>query len=342
MVVSHAVPPVPRWLHAWAVFTAGVTAVLLGLGGVVTTFRVGMSDPVWPTYPWHLLLISWDEPQPGFVIEHTHRLAGYLVGCCVIVLAAGLWLTAWRRGLAWLGTAALLGVIAQGVLGGLRVLLNAPAGGELAVVHGCSAQVVFGLIVALAVLTASPAAADDLSPDAARKVRRATLVLVGLVFVQLVWGALVRHLNGTVAPRLHVLTAFAVVAAAAWLVKTTLDHPAGRRLLGRTSMILAILLVVQLCLGVEAWMGRYASPLPPEAQPVTVGQAVVRTAHLLVGSWVLATAVVAAVQAHRTAAAVEVHPEPERFVAPSPSEAVRLPATATLTANVSRLRERTT
>ena len=40
-----------------------------------------MADPVWPTYPWHLLLISWDEPSPGFIIEHTHRLVGYVAGC---------------------------------------------------------------------------------------------------------------------------------------------------------------------------------------------------------------------------------------------------------------------
>src|SRR5579872_725127 len=95
----------------WALLTVAATVVLLALGSVVTTFRVGMADPVWPTYPWHLLLISWDEPSPGFLIEHTHRLAGYVVGCCVIVLALGLWRTATPRWLAGLGAAALAAVI---------------------------------------------------------------------------------------------------------------------------------------------------------------------------------------------------------------------------------------
>ncbi|HEV2947246.1 MAG TPA: hypothetical protein VGX70_07710, partial [Gemmataceae bacterium] len=72
------------WLHRWAVLTVCATFILLLLGAVVTTFRVGMADPIWPTYPWHLLLVSWDEPRPGFLIEHSHRLAGYVVGCCVI------------------------------------------------------------------------------------------------------------------------------------------------------------------------------------------------------------------------------------------------------------------
>src|SRR5260370_12037930 len=86
-LITHHSP----WLHLWAVLTACATFVLLLLGAVVTTFRVGMADPIWPTYPWHLLLVSWEEPRPGFLVEHSHRLAGYIVGCCVIVLAVGLW-----------------------------------------------------------------------------------------------------------------------------------------------------------------------------------------------------------------------------------------------------------
>src|SRR5579875_4106442 len=87
----------PRWLHAWSVLSAGVAVAVLGLGAVVTTFQVGMADPVWPTVPWHLALIDWSEPKPGFVIEHSHRLAGYIVGCCTIVLALGLWFSAGRN-----------------------------------------------------------------------------------------------------------------------------------------------------------------------------------------------------------------------------------------------------
>src|SRR5437763_11893759 len=114
----------PRWLHAWALLTVCATFVLLLLGAVVTTFRVGMADPIWPTYPWHLLLISWQEPSAGFLIEHTHRLAGYLVGCCVIGLACALWLGERRTWLRWLGLTALGAVIVQGLLGGFRVKLN--------------------------------------------------------------------------------------------------------------------------------------------------------------------------------------------------------------------------
>src|SRR5947208_1479009 len=120
--------PAPRWLHAWAVLTVLATAFLLAAGGMVTTFRVGMADPVWPTTPWYLFFIDWREPSRGFLIEHSHRLAGYVVGCCSIVLAVGLWASRARAGLKWLGLAGLLGVSAQGVLGGFRVRLNELAG----------------------------------------------------------------------------------------------------------------------------------------------------------------------------------------------------------------------
>src|ERR1700730_8317539 len=118
---SEIVNASPRWLHCWALLTVLVTFVLLLLGAIVTTFRVGMADPIWPTYPWHLLLINWQEPSPGFLIEHSHCRAGYILCCCVIVLAIGSWYQSSRRWLGWLGSAALLAVIAQGLLGGFRV-----------------------------------------------------------------------------------------------------------------------------------------------------------------------------------------------------------------------------
>ena len=89
---------VPRWLHAWAVLTALFALVVLVVGGLVTTFRVGMSDPVWPTEPWFLVVNGWTEPRPGFLIEHLHRAVAFGVGGLTVVLALGLWFTTPRRG----------------------------------------------------------------------------------------------------------------------------------------------------------------------------------------------------------------------------------------------------
>ena len=101
-----------------------------------------------------------------------HRLAGYVVGCCVIVLTVGLLLSARRRWLKWLGVAALAGVIAQGLLGGFRVVLHAWLGTNLAILHGCFAQIVFSLLVSLAVVTSARFAAETLPAEETPRLRR--------------------------------------------------------------------------------------------------------------------------------------------------------------------------
>jgi cytochrome c oxidase assembly protein subunit 15 len=282
------------WLHRWAVLTACATFILLLLGAVVTTFRVGMADPIWPTYPWHLLLVSWDEPRPGFLIEHSHRLAGYVVGCCVIVLAVGLWRSNRPRGIRWLGVAALLGVIIQGLLGGFRVKLNRILGNDLALIHGCFAQIVFGLLVSLAVLTGRGWSLELSQPGSARiRLRRLSVMTAILVYIQIVFGAIFRHTFSSWGQRGHLLIAFAVVAATAWLVKETVDYSIRDKRLTISVFCLGALVAIQLFLGVEAWMVRMTA--------VNVAwQAIIRTAHVLVGGLIFASALATMLQAYRT------------------------------------------
>jgi heme A synthase len=345
----------PRWLHRWSVGTVTAAFVLLTLGAIVTTFRVGMADPVWPTQAWHLLLISWQEPNAGFLVEHTHRLAGNIIGCCVIVLSIGLW---WYEPRVWLrrsallltvsmivalalgfglhgtnmwiaaigailgttvvlsclavrlrdaavwvrvfGTVALGCVMLQGLLGGFRVQLDALFGPGLAVIHGCFAQMVFALLAAMAVLTGERTC-DGLQVP--RPIRRGSVHLLGILVVQLVFGAMLRHTTAPLWQRLHLLTAFVAVAGIIWLSIRVLSEPDRCRTLLRPVLVLAVLTGLQILFGVEAWMVQFsAGGLSPELRSITIGQAVVRTGHVLVGSCVLATAVVTALHAHLRAA----------------------------------------
>lgn len=362
------VRPVPRWLHAWAVLTVCITLVLLVLGQLVTSFRAGMADPIWPTEPWYLFVVGWQEPNRGYLIEHSHRIAGWTVGIVVSVLALGLWWTEsnktcrwggvlflgmmlasygelhrqliaqrdpavpirwptlplaqmavaflglvslnlgrWRApaaGVRFLGVVALVAVMIQGLLGGFRVRLDALFGPELAPVHGVFAQVVFCLLVALAVLTGRPVTTPI--PDPARRtLKRLSLALVGLLFVQLVWGAMVRHTPSPLNQRLHLLTAFLVVAAAVWLLRVGFTTPAARPRVAFAGWVLGLLVALQVALGVEAWMGKFgeearqgkvAAGFLPEAATVNAKQAATRTAHTLVGTGVLAAAVVLALR----------------------------------------------
>src|SRR5207249_1226693 len=75
------------------------------------------------TFGYNLLLFPWPQMVGGIFYEHSHRLIGALVGLLTLGLAATLWRAGGR--LRWLGLAAVVVVVAQGVLGGLRVVLLA-------------------------------------------------------------------------------------------------------------------------------------------------------------------------------------------------------------------------
>src|SRR5205085_11542580 len=100
----------------------------------------------------------------GIFYEHSHRLLGSLVGFLTLALAAA----CWRQGglVRRLGVIAVVAVVAQGLLGGLRVVLLEDT---LAIVHGCLAQAFFGLVTAIVFLTSR--AADRPAPAIAPSLR---------------------------------------------------------------------------------------------------------------------------------------------------------------------------
>lgn len=291
----------PRWLHGWALLTVCATVCLLLVGAKVTTIKAGMADPDWPTHVLHLFYHSRDSAD--YVIEHSHRLAGYVVGICTIVLALGLWLTEKRRWVCWLGTAALAGVSLQGVLGGLRVLYNLNLGPVLAAVHACFAQIVFALLVSLVLFTSRwwTSMRLETTEAACGQLRRLTLLTCVVLYGQIVLGAVLRHTvkdaQLRLSQRLHFLGAFAALACVLWLVKAIRDRHTADRRLARLSVVLIVLTTLQLLLGVESWMNRFGSGLPEPA--VTIASGMTRTLHFVFGSLTFAASVMLAVLAHQ-------------------------------------------
>ena len=110
-----------------AVILACATFPLLFIGGLVTSLGAGLAVPDWPTtFGYNMFLYPWSKMIGGIFYEHSHRLIASSVGLLTIALAISLWLREKRRWLRWLGIAALLLVVAQGVLVGLIGLLGAP------------------------------------------------------------------------------------------------------------------------------------------------------------------------------------------------------------------------
>src|SRR5262249_59215163 len=113
---------------------------------------------------------------------------------------------------------------------------------------------------------------------------------VAFTYLQGVLGGLIRHFNASNGYRLHLLVAFAVVAAVVWLWRTGRD--ASGREIRRPLGAIALLLVMQLGLGVEALMIRFAPGMPFDLTSVTPAQAWIRTAHFVCAALILALSVV--------------------------------------------------
>lgn len=182
-----------RWLHYFAVLTAIITFLLLGLGGLVTSHEAGMSVPDWPnTYGYNMFLFPISKWVGGVFYEHTHRLLASAVGLLTVIEAVWFWRSEPRRWMQRLGVVAVVLVIAQGVLGGLRVRWHMD---ELGIFHGTVAQMFFILMCALALFTSRwwwnlRVRKIEVVPFSLRTLVLATTVLI---FGQLMLGATMRH-----------------------------------------------------------------------------------------------------------------------------------------------------
>jgi cytochrome c oxidase assembly protein subunit 15 len=271
-----------RFAHRLALVTAGTTFVLILFGGLVTNTGAALAVPDWPTTFGHnMFLYPWSRMVGGIFYEHSHRLIGALVGLLTVLLAATLWRAGGR--LRWLGIAAVAAVLVQGLLGGLRVVLLQ---GTLAILHGCLAQAFFALLVAIAFLTArvSAPASRGLSPST----RALTVATAALIYVQIVFGAVLTHAGRI---DFHLAGALGVFALAP-VVTARLRRDADP-VTARAARVLLILLVLQLLLGVGAFVGRFTSVSLPGAAVTGLALPV---GHRLVGSLLLGAAVILALR----------------------------------------------
>src|SRR5512139_4111351 len=186
-------PAAARWAHALALTTATATLLLIFVGGVVTNTGSGLAVPDWPTtFGYNMFLYPWSKMVGGIFYEHSHRLIGSVVGLLTVALAVVLWQADPRRWVHWLGVAAVVAVIVQGVLGGLRVVLLDQG---LAIVHGCLAQSFFALVVGLTVVT-SRWWHETEGAVIERSLRSFSIVTAAMVYLQILVGALVTHIGG--------------------------------------------------------------------------------------------------------------------------------------------------
>jgi cytochrome c oxidase assembly protein subunit 15 len=114
---------------------------------------------------------------------------------CLVVWTAR---TEPRRGVRRLAWTCLAAVVLQGLLGGLTVIYLLPLG--VSVTHACLAQTFLCLVIALAYATSREwMSMPALARSDEAGLRRAAPLLAGVVYAQLVLGALMRHMGAGLA-----------------------------------------------------------------------------------------------------------------------------------------------
>lgn len=283
--------PYSRAAHVIALLTALAIFPLVIVGAGVTSKEAGMAFPDWPTSDGALI------NPPGWFQneltrwEHGHRLIGWVVG----MLAIALTVVCWRRGaiLRWAALATLVAIIVQGVLGGVRVTATST---ELAMVHGIWGQVCFSLACAVAMISSRPwVSASPTESSVGGFTHKLSLAVIGAVFLQLVFGAALRHFNSDAALAAHLVWVVGVAFAIGWATLWIMANHPDQKLPVRTVQTLAVLLAIQMILGAFAFIvtvvGGVQSPFLLWAVP---------SAHVAVGALLLAGSVLLALAVRRS------------------------------------------
>ncbi len=280
---------VPAALHRFAVATTSCTVLLLMAGALVTSNDAADSVPDWP--------LAYGKIIPplvgGIRYEYAHRLMAGTVAILTAVLA--IWLA--RRGsrfLQTLGWTALGLVIAQAVLGGMRVLFHDPA--LTATIHAILAQIFFVTVVSLALLTSGwwNSNLAELDDPGSPSVRNLSLITTAAIFMQLILGAGFRHGAFGILP--HLIGAVVVLFLAVWTGRTIRKRFGSVRDLRRWGILLQAFLGTQILLGVAAY---WAVVQEIKAGQPTMAYVVLTVAHVLVGALTLAASVLLTLASYR-------------------------------------------
>ncbi len=298
--------------HRFTVFVAVVAFLLLIAGGLVTSNNAGLAVPDWPTSFGSLYKMP---PMIGGVkFEHGHRMVAEFVGLLTIIVAVWTWVVDKRGWMRLLTAGAVLGVIVQGVIGGIGVREFLPP--WVSTLHATFGQTMFCALAAIAVFTSRSWLADPperITRQEARPLIRHSWMLIGFLYLQLVLGAAFRHVWTKLGPMgsnqwpvhkivhsflyPHMLNALFVAGLIAYVCMRILTKHANISHLKLPAAWLLLLLIAQVMLGFAAYFVRVVQGVN-EVQP-TLALVGVTVAHLGTGALILALAFILTIQAYR-------------------------------------------
>lgn len=220
--------------------------------------------------------------EGGVFYEHGHRMIASAVGFLTVILA--IWMQrvekrGWLKKLGWVAVAA---VMLQGVLGGLTVLYLLPK--AISISHACLAQLFFSTTVAIAFFTSKSWKMESwmLLDSGWPSMRSLAVVAPTLTLIQVALGAAFRHKAMSIVP--HVLGAFVVAIVLIYFALIIQMQYAQSHLMRRTALALTCITLIQVILGIAAYLTRLSFTGPTPAS-VMVGFTV---AHVAAGALTLA------------------------------------------------------
>ena len=240
----------------FAIATTVATFVLLLVGGTVNPTGSSLACPDWPTCYGSFV----PEMKGGIFFEHGHRLVATLVGAMTVGLAVLLWIH--HRNdprLRALGLLAAVLVVAQGVLGGMTVLLRLPP--LVSTAHLALAIGFFGLLIYLCFRSRPGRPEAAAATSARRKLAWCFGITAAVVYAQILLGAFVRHQDAGVAC-LDIPFCGGAVWPALWPQQLHMLHRAGS-----ISVLAAVVVSSSVCLRISGsgaltrWMAYLAPAL---------------------------------------------------------------------------------
>ena len=221
------------------------SVLVLQAGGFTTSIRAGMAFLDWPLSNGSVNPPGWLTEIDKFA-EHSHRLAATVLGLLCVTIAVAHRLREARRAVRRAAYALVGLVVFQGVLGGLRVLLDRlNIGGEgnlkaaaFAVGHAVNAQLTIALLAFIAL--AHSAAWHQARRRAPRSLFHVGALAAGLTLVVIVIGAVMRqgHFTAWVSAPDDGLFFPSIGAGAVWWVN--LLHRGGALLAGASVLFFAV------------------------------------------------------------------------------------------------------
>ena len=267
-----------RGVHRFAIATSVCTVLLLMAGALVTSNDAADSVPDWP--------LAYGKIIPpligGIRYEFAHRVVAGIVSILTLVLAIWLSRVDTRRWVRRLGWTALGLVIAQALLGALRVLKGHPA--ITATSHAILAQLFLITLLSISLFTTKWWQADvPLLDDAGTpSLRSLAAWTTAAILGQLVLGAAFRHGAFGIWPHL--------VGAGAVLVMAILTGRAARKRFARVPAIRRSVIWLHATVGTQILLGGaayWAIAASRDAVQPGLMYVILSVAHVLVGALTL-------------------------------------------------------